>query len=345
MASNFDFVKRLGAGHFGEVWLAIDTGLNAKRAIKLIPTSKVLNPQNFFHEAQILKAAEHANVVRIEETGMLSGGQLYVAMEYLPKGSLEDEAQGAYVDLTRAKRILIDVLRGLEHTHSKNIVHRDIKPANILITDNSEGKLSDFGQAIPIGFDPSKLGVKDYAYFFHLAPEVHQGCEYSISTDIYACGVTLYRLVNGDRYLPSLSAEEVKDACVQGKFPDRALYREFIPRPLKVVINKAMHLDPSKRYSSAERMRRALEQVIIEKNWNEEVLSDGYRWTCNWDNRCYEVIRRKLQYNNWAITVRKGRSGRSLRRITTLCRQNLSRDKAVQLTKRTLQDFVLGKLR
>jgi len=94
MAASFDFKERLGAGHFGEVWRVIDTGLNAERALKLIPPSKVLNPTNIFHEAQILKEAEHPNVVRVEETGTLGDGRIYVAMEYLPKGSLEDEAKG-----------------------------------------------------------------------------------------------------------------------------------------------------------------------------------------------------------------------------------------------------------
>jgi serine/threonine protein kinase len=110
MAVNFDFEERLGAGYFGEVWLATDTGLNARRAVKLISPNRVLNPGNFFHEAQMLKSVEHANVVRVEETGTIDDQRIYVAMEYLRKGSLEDEAKGSYVDLTRAKRLMIDVL-------------------------------------------------------------------------------------------------------------------------------------------------------------------------------------------------------------------------------------------
>ena len=105
MAGGFDFRERLGAGHFGEVWLVTDTGLNAECALKLIPPTKVLNPQNFFQEAQVLKAVEHPNIVRVHETGTLSDGRLYVAMEYLPKGSLEDEAKGVYLPLTRVKRL------------------------------------------------------------------------------------------------------------------------------------------------------------------------------------------------------------------------------------------------
>jgi serine/threonine protein kinase len=345
MAANFDLREKLGVGHFGEVWLAVDTGLNVERAVKLIPPSKVLNPKNFFHEAQILKAAEHQNVVRVEETGKMSDGRIYVAMEYLPKGSLEDEARGAYVELTRAKKIMIDALRGLEHAHSKNILHRDIKPANILIGQNSEGKLSDFGLAISMSINLSALGVKDYAYFLHLAPEVHQRHKYSVASDIFACGITLYRLVNGDSYLPSLLPSEIKNACIQGTFPDRTRYREFIPKALKCIINKALHLDPLKRYSSAKEMRRALEQVCIEMNWNEKALSNGYRWTCGWGNKCYEVMRTQEPDSGWSIIVQRGGSKTSLRRITALCKEGLSQAKAEQMTRRILQDFVLGRIK
>src|SRR3990167_9902400 len=135
-------------------------------------TVVVLNKQNFFQEAQLLKAVEHPNIVRVHETGQLTDGRLYVAMEYLSKGSLEDEAKGNFIPLTRAKRLMIDVLRGLDYAHSQGVIHRDIKPANILIGDSGEGKLSDFGLAIPAGLDLRGLGVKNYAYTLHLAPEV-----------------------------------------------------------------------------------------------------------------------------------------------------------------------------
>ena len=74
MAVSFDFLKRLGSGHFGEVWLVTDTGLNAERVLKLIPSDKVPNPQNFFHEARILKGVEHANVIQVHETGTMRDG-------------------------------------------------------------------------------------------------------------------------------------------------------------------------------------------------------------------------------------------------------------------------------
>lgn len=149
MATSFDYIKRLGAGFFGEVWKVQDLGLDATFALKLIPPNKVINSENFYQEAQTLKAVENPNVVQVFETGKMSDGNIYVKMEFLKNGSLEDEASGSYVPLTRSKKLMIDVLRGLEFAHSKSIIHRDIKPGNILIGDSKEGKLSDFGMAMP----------------------------------------------------------------------------------------------------------------------------------------------------------------------------------------------------
>lgn len=86
MAASFDYIRRLGAGHFGEVWLATDTGLAVQRAVKLISPDKILDPSNFFREAQLLKLVEHASIVRVEDTGTLSNGTIYVAMEYFAEG-------------------------------------------------------------------------------------------------------------------------------------------------------------------------------------------------------------------------------------------------------------------
>lgn len=344
MAASFDYIERLGAGHFGEVWRVVDTALGAERALKIIAPTKVLNPSNFFHEAQMLKAVEHPNVVKVEEAGTFDDGRIYVAMEYLAKKSLEDEAKGAYIELTRAKRLVIDVLRGLEHAHNCGILHRDIKPANILIGAASEGKLSDFGLAVPAGLNLKALGVKEYGYVLHTAPEVFDGKPHSVASDIYACGVTLYRVINGDTHFVPPSPLELKDRVQAGQFPDRSLYRAFIPLSLRRVVDRAIAVDPSKRFLSAAAMRRSLEAITLEKNWKERVLTNGIEWICGWDNRCYEVQLTTSAPKTFDVTVRIGPSKNSLRRKTSLCRYGLSERNAQRFARRTLQDFVLGKL-
>lgn len=338
----FEFHKRLGSGHFGEVWLVTDKGLNCDFALKCIPPESVINPTNFFQEAQVIKAAEHANIIDVTEAGLLDDRRIYVKMEYLANGSLEDEAKGAYVAITRAKKVMIDVLRGLEHAHNKDIIHRDIKPANILIGNAKEGKLSDFGLALPdiSKFDTSS--IKQYQYFLHLAPEVKKISDYTKLSDIYSCGVTLYRLVNGDSYLPSLSFEELRKQTRAGKFPDRTSYRDFIPLQLRKVINKALSVNPSDRFQSAEKMRHALEQVSLKINWTENVISNGYRWRTSHGNTVIQLLTTKSSDDLYSIELKKGPTKESLRKVNRLCSSSLTKKEADKRTKKILQDFVTG---
>ena len=237
------------------------------------------------------------------------------------------------------KKIMIDTLRGLEHAHSQGILHRDIKPANILIGHNLEGKLSDFGLAILMGASPSSF----QAYISHLAPEVYSTNEFTVLSDIYACGVTLYRLVNGDNYFPKLSPLDTRNVCINGRYPDRKHYRYFIPKSLKIVINKAINVDPQKRYQSAQEMRHALERISVKVNWIETKSQNIHQWKCQKANKYYEVTQTKTSNNRWAITVKKGRSEKTLRKINSICETCFYKPDADQITKRVLQDFVLGK--
>lgn len=344
MAASFDRQKRLGSGYFGEVWLARDTGLDALRAVKIIPKHKLFNPKNFFQEAQTLKIAEHPNVVHVEETGLFDDGSVYVAMEYLESGSIEDEAKGSYIPLTRIKRLIGDMLRGLQHAHDKGILHRDIKPANILVGGAGEGKLSDFGLALPVGADPTKLGIKDYKYIVHRAPEVNAGGPYSFAADIYACGITMYRLVNGDSFFTVPPIFQVQDLAAEGKFPDRKHYREFVPKPWRVLINKAMNVEPNSRFQTAEELRHALEGMKACMNWNERVLANGVRWAAGHDLPCYEVIRQEIADKSWNVELKKGKSKNSLRRVTSKCIVVPTVKDARKATSRILQDYVLGRL-
>ena len=199
MATSFDFKKRLGSGYFGEVWLAVDTGLNYECALKCIPPDKVINKDNFYQEAQVLKAAEHPNIIKVTETGELNDKRIYVVMEYLKHGSIEDESAGAYVHLSRARRLMVDILRGLEYAHSKNIIHRDIKPANILVGNSGEGVLSDFGLAFQDIATVDLTAVKQYQYLLHLGPEVKKFKDYSklsISRRVSRIHPSLYTIFN-----------------------------------------------------------------------------------------------------------------------------------------------------
>jgi eukaryotic-like serine/threonine-protein kinase len=195
--------------------------------------------------------------------------------------------------------------------------------------------------AVPKGANLKALGIKDYGYVLHLAPEVHSGGTYSVLTDVYAVGVTLYRLVNGDNTLPAISPADIPQACIDGKYPDRAKYREFVPRPLRLLVNRAIDVNPTKRFQSAESMRHALEQITIQMNWHEQLLTNGVRWVSAW----YEVMRVVGSDKKWNVETRKGKSKKALRKVASLCRSGLTATEAEKVSRRILQDHVLGRLK
>jgi len=343
MAVSFDFRRRLGSGHFGEVWHAIDTGLNCEIALKCIPPDKIINQANFFQEAQVLKAAEHANIVRVNDTGRLDDGRIYVSMEYLPNGSIEDEAQGAPLPFSRSKRLMIDALRGLGYAHLKGVVHRDVKPANILIGNSGEAKLSDFGLALPDLQNLNVAQLKQYQYVLHLAPEVRRIQDYTTLSDIYAAGVTMYRLVNGDSNLPQLTPAQAHAQARRGEFPPRKGYRDFVPQALRRLINRAMNVDPALRYQSADEMRRALEHQPLLVDWSESVAPTRTAWTGNDIKGIhFEVLKVQQSNRRWSILTRRGSSAQNLRRMGKLCASDLRKQDADKRARRILQGFANG---
>jgi serine/threonine-protein kinase len=149
--------------------------------------------------------------------------------------------------------------------------------------------------------------------------------------------------VNGDSYLPVIDPLTRRQAILDGDYPDRTHYREFIPRPLRIFINRAIDPLPGRRFNSADEMRHALERITLQMNWIENVITNGTRWVCGWRNRCYEVTRTSSSDRTWSVEFRKGSSRHNLRRVSSLCGKKLSKHKAEQLTRRILQDQVLGR--
>lgn len=344
MAVAFDFRKRLGSGFFGEVWHAIDTGLMCEVALKCIPPEKIINQKNFYQEAQVLKAAEHPNIVRVNDTGTFDDGRIYVSMEYLPNGSLEDQASGAPIPLSQAKRYMIDILRGLQHAHSNNIVHRDIKPANILIGNNGEGKLSDFGLALPEIENVDISYIKKYQYFLHLAPEVTDLKDYTSLSDIYSCGITLYRLVNGDNVLPRPPVHEIQQLSKAGIFPPRNLYKAYVPQALKRLINRALNVNPNDRFATADDMRHAIEQQAFCIDWQESATANSTRWKGNDLAGYYCIVEKKrLAQGAWQVESHRGKNQASMRRVTKYCIYKANKSGADRFARNILQKYVNGK--
>lgn len=318
---DYERIERLGAGNFGEVWLVYDRALAVQRAVKFVNPARIHDPTNFYHEPHTLMALRHENIVRVEDAGRLTNDSLYIAMEYLRRGSVEKVYRGRPVPLKEGLKMLCELCWGLEYAHNRDYIHRDIKPANILIAPNGAAKLSDFGLAVRV---PRGESASPYGYLTHVAPEVFSEGNSSTLSDLYALGVTAYRLINGDGFLPQMGdVGELQDAILAGEYPERDHYRPYVPAKLRRIINKCMAVDAEERYQSASAFRRQLESLEIRCNWTWRRIKTGVQYRSY--ARGARVTVKVKEHPSGRFTIETNRSvkGGEARRVSKDCEDSL----------------------
>jgi len=257
----------LGRGHFGDVYEAYDTVLQVPRAIKVIEAGNPHRLIQRFHEARLQEICRHKHVVEVKDADVyeINGRRLVViATELLPKGSVQDLLRSGFATLSESIRIICEACFGLEHLHINDVLHCDVKPGNILLTDNMTAKLSDFGLAVRI-----RVGeVPPNVYALHMAPEMVSVHQATVLTDVYAMGVTFYRMINNIMDLAAIAPPNVENLIQSGRFPSRNSYPAYVPKKIRRRANKAMHVDPTKRYQSPSGLRRALERISVAISWH-----------------------------------------------------------------------------
>ena len=315
------------------MWLVYDKALAVKRAVKYVSKSSIVNPTKFYNEPQTLMALRHENIVNVEDAGKNPDGSLYIAMEYLSRGSLETVFKGRPLPLKLAISLLKDICWALEFAHQNGYIHRDIKPANILLTKEDRGKLSDFGLAtrVPRGGIASPQG-----YLTHVAPEVFRTGNTSKSSDIYALGVTAYRLINGDAFLPdNTEPSDIEKMIVKGDYPNRGYYRPYIPNNIQKIINKCMALKKIDRFKTPSEFRKALERIRIYCHWKFSRNSNSkvvYKTEINSSKIKVSIVKDKT--NHFNISTIKISAAGNERRVLKDCYLGLT---LVQMKKRIRQ--------
>ncbi len=254
MVSHYRIVEKIGAGGMGEVYLAEDTELNRKVALKFLP-SHLCQDENcrerFKREAQAVAKLDHPNVVTIFEVAEFNGRPFF-AMELVEGQSLRDLAKGKELGIDRIIELAIQICDGLGAAHEKQVVHRDIKPSNIVIDAYGRPKILDFGLAAIQGGEHltktgSTLGTVQY-----MSPEQVQGQEVDHRSDLFSFGVVLYELI-ADRtpYEKDNEAATLKAITLDNPEP-LARYKSDIPDELQRTVSKLLEKDPSLRYQHAD---------------------------------------------------------------------------------------------
>ena len=269
----FRLIRKLGAGSFGEVWLVHDDTINNEVALKIIKPNGPLTI-NQFKEAQIGNRFNHGNLIKVHYadvvTDPIRGTFIVIAMDYLKRGSiLADLNSRGFMPLANAIHVMRNVLFGLDHLHRLNFYHNDIKPGNILIGGAGQAVLSDYGIARRTD-DVSGMEC----YKLHMAPEVHAGGLASVSTDIFQCGMTAFRLFCGDGCLNekwlALGEENYANAIANGRLITGRSFPDIIPTKVRRIILKAIAVNPADRYQSAIQMLKDFERLSYPGYWTAD---------------------------------------------------------------------------
>jgi eukaryotic-like serine/threonine-protein kinase len=243
----YKIVAPLGSGGFGTVYLAQDTWIDKKVAIK-VPHRQGLDFGELLREPRLLASVSHPNIVAIT-TAEKQENVFFIVMEYVQGETLENiiALQGA-LELNRALDFTCQICNAVDHAHKQGVIHRDLRPANVLVTENDMLKVADFGTSRFLeiaAHGTTVIGSPPY-----MAPEQFHG-KAVFASDIYSLGVTMYQMLTG--MLPyEAPAPADLDKLMSGELVTAPrLKNPSIPRAVNDIVLRALAPDITARYQRA----------------------------------------------------------------------------------------------
>ena len=237
----------LGSGGFGTVYLAHDTWIDKKVAIK-VPHRQNLDFGELLREPRLLASVSHPNIVSIT-TAEKQDGVFFIVMEYVPGETLENiiATHGA-VELTRALDFTCQICNAVDHAHRQGVIHRDLRPANVLVGDNDMLKVADFGTSRFLeiaAHGTTVIGSPPY-----MAPEQFHG-KAVFASDLYSLGVTMYQMLTGSLPYETPAPGEL-DKLMSGELVTPPRVRNpGIPKAINDIVMRAMAPETGARYQRA----------------------------------------------------------------------------------------------
>jgi eukaryotic-like serine/threonine-protein kinase len=258
---NYTITSCLGEGGMGTVYRASDTMLGRDVALKMLHGTLISQPQfldRFKKEARILAQLLHPNIAVIYNF-IGQDNNHFMVMEYV-EGSNLDTVLRKYKQIPYeiVVPIFLQVLEGLHHAHKKGIFHRDIKPSNLILTPDGTVKLMDFGIAKIAGEQRLTQVNRVVGTIEYMPPELIEGKEPSIASDIYAAGVTMYELLTGKLPFESTTDYTLMQEIIKKKPVSVDKLNAAVPSGLSNIVMKALEKKPESRYADAKAFQHAL---------------------------------------------------------------------------------------
>ena len=275
----YEIVKNIGEGGMANVYLANDTILDRKVAIKVLRGDLSGDEKfirRFEREALSVSNLSHPNIVEVYDVGV-EDGEHYIVMEYIDGKTLKQLLKKRdSLTLTEVIDIMTQLTDGIAHAHESYIIHRDIKPQNIMIEDDGRIKITDFGIAMALNATQLTQTNSVMGSVHYLPPEQASGRPATIKSDIYALGIMMYELITGNVPFKGDNAVEIALKHMKDKIPSIRKQDPSIPQSVENIILKAAAKNPRNRYESAREMHEDLLHCLEEEHSNDKKITFEY---------------------------------------------------------------------
>ncbi len=263
--NRYRLVETLGSGGMADVYLAHDDVLDRTLALKIL-SSRYAGDEEFVErfrrEAQNAASLSHPNMVSIYDRGETEDGTYYIAMEYLPGGTLKDRlVRRGPLPARTAAAVALQIAEALKAAHDSDVVHRDIKPHNILITESGDIKVTDFGIARAASSSTMTKTGSIIGTAHYLSPEQAMGEPVRPTSDLYSLGVVLYEMLTGELPYDAETPIGIAMKHVNGEMREPIEVDPSIPSGINAVVMKLLSRDPGDRYPDAAALTADLERV------------------------------------------------------------------------------------
>ena len=268
----YEVKELIGSGGMANVYKAVMLGRNGPVPAGTVVAVKVLRQEythdpelvrRFKNESKAISLLTHPNIVKVYDVSVNDQLQ-YIVMEYVDGMTLREylNERGGKLTSRETVHFISQILKALEHAHANGVVHRDIKPQNIMLLDNGQLRMMDFGIARISRAENQLLSGKTMGSVHYISPEQAKGDETDCTSDIYSVGVMMYEMLSGQ--LPFDAEDAVEVAIKQISDQPKSLHEiaPQVPAALVEITEKAMAKLPQNRYASAREMLDALDTYV-----------------------------------------------------------------------------------
>ena len=290
--SHYRIVEKLGEGGMGVVYVAEDTVLGRRVAIKTLTTKSGQNEQHFrnrfLREARAVSALSHPHIATVHDYGETTDGEPFIVMELVKGQTLNELMLGESLTISRAIQIIQQVAEALGEAHRNGVIHRDIKPSNVAINHRGEVKVLDFGLAKQLNIDSLATSDPERQTLLtsqtqegtiigtplYLSPEQALGIEVDQRSDIFTLGTLLYECVAGRPPFDGATRMEICTKVIRDDPAPPSRFNADVPEQLDRIALKALQKKPDARYQTAEEMLadlRSLHSDLEESNMDHAV--------------------------------------------------------------------------